>query len=55
MNIKVVGTIDDTELFENKIKEYIEKGYEIKASNIAIYPKKITNEIYFYALLQKND
>lgn len=57
MDIKVLGIINNKELFEKELKEYINRGYKIISSNIAISNNKKLYEIpdiYFYALLQKD-
>lgn len=61
MDIKTVVVINDPKLFEENIKNLVEQGYTIKASNFSIENTKtignrikITeNKYYFYALLQK--
>lgn len=59
MDIKVLGIINNKELFEKELREYINKGYKIVSSNItsvinSIYKNTVDRDIYFYALLQKN-
>lgn len=60
IQIKVIKILDDEQLFERTIEEYIQKGYEIKASNITIRNNISNNGIAvtayrycYYALMQK--
>ena len=53
-------TEENKEIFEQKIREYIEQGYEVKSSNISITYEamKMSNLMpkliqYFYAYLEK--
>lgn len=42
MDIKVIDVINDKEEFEKEVKEYLEKGYKVLASNFS--NAKFTNK-----------
>ena len=62
MEVRTILVKESTVFFENKVKEYLEKGFEIKASNITIEKENnildgssLSNKstFYYYALLTK--
>lgn len=60
MEIKSLIVKNDDKYFENKIKEYLEKGYKVQSSNITIVPRQANSiiqivepDFYHYALLIK--